>query len=195
MKFRSHFLGVLVLSLIMVTARAQEAKDKITLSGNVHCIDPLNGSLSSVVVFNITQGYGTSSNLEGSFAIEMAKSDTILFSTAEHKDYLYSLTRDDEFKDHEIKVVMVTDVIWLKTVTIIGAQNLEQFRRDVLSLDVPPGNQQLALPLVSKYASQLSTGDGQTDLVGPLTYLQKKFNRHDSMKKKVEQVKSFDRKE
>jgi predicted nuclease of predicted toxin-antitoxin system len=193
MKIKTQILVVLILAV--VTARAQEAKDRITLSGNIHCIDPVNGSLSSVIVYNVTQGYGTSSNQDGTFAIEMSKSDTILFATAEHKDYLYSLSKDDEFIDHEIKVVMVTDVVWLNTVTIIGAQNLEKFRRDVLSLDIPPENQQLVLPLVNKYARQLATGDGETDLVGPLTYLQKKFNRHDMMKKKVEQVKSFDHKE
>jgi hypothetical protein len=198
MKILKSILVVIFICLSSVYVSAQNTEPvepTILLTGKVNCIDPLNGTLAAVVVFNVSQGYGTITNMDGSFAIKMAEKDTIIFSTAEHKDYEYFIKEGEAFKDHEIHVVMVTDVVWLNTVTIIGAKSLEQFKRDVMALNLKQENQQLVLPLVNKYARQLATGDGETDLVGPLTYLQKKFNRHYSMKKKVEQVKFNDRKE
>ncbi len=180
------FFGV---NTIVFAQGYQPDTGQIVLSGQISCIHPLNGNLSQVVVFNVNQGSGTLSNPDGTFAIKMAKADTIIFSTAEHQDYKYFLGADEEFKDHSIKVVMVTDAIWLETVTIIGAQSLEQFKRDVLALDLPPEKRELALPVVNRYARQVATGKGETDLVGPLTYLQHKFSRHNYMKQKAGNLK------
>ncbi len=180
-----QFMLVMLWLVVGHASVAQDEEKQILLSGHINCIDPLNGTMARVVVYNINQGLGTMSNEDGTFAIPMAKTDTILFSTAEHKDYRYFLPAGQAFEDHKIEVVMLTDAIWLNTVTIIGAESLEQFKRDVLALD--PGQQdvELTLPLVNKYARQLSTGKGETDLVGPLTYLQNKFSRHYILKKKA----------
>jgi hypothetical protein len=179
-------LIILVFSVAIVSAQnTNKESSTITLSGKVNCVHPINGTLSMVIVFNKSQGFGTVSRQDGSFSIEMNKSDTIVFSTAEHQDYVYSLQDYDNYEDHSIDIVMVTDAVWLNTVTVIGAKSLEQFRKEILSLDIPQGNTNLALPVVSKYAKQLSTGDGGTDLVGPLTYLQHKFNKYNRLKKKV----------
>lgn len=163
----------------------KKAKPMILLSGEISCIDPLNGKMSSVMVFNISQGFGVISNQDGSFAIKMARKDTVMFSTTEHKDFYYIIEADKDFIDHTIEVTMLTDAIWLDAVTIMGQQSLEEFKREILSLDLPNGDNTMALPVVNKYAKQLVTGDGETDLVGPLTYLQNKFDKYYKMKKKV----------
>ncbi|MCF6361256.1 MAG: hypothetical protein L3J29_10910 [Cyclobacteriaceae bacterium] len=180
-----HTLFMIGFSSTLVVAQNSNAEPTITLSGKVNCVHPINGTLSLVIVFNKSQGYGAVSKQDGSFTIEMSKTDTIVFSTAEHQDYIYSLSEQEDFEDRSIEVVMVTDAIWLKTVTVIGQKSLEQFKQEILSLDVPQGNTTLALPVVSKYAKQLSTGDGETDLVGPLTYLQHKFSKYNRIKNKV----------
>ncbi len=191
MKFKSIYQLLLVLlvvgfSLTPVAAQGSENDEPtITLSGKVNCVHPINGTLSLVIVFNKTQGYGAVSKQDGSFSIKMSKSDTIVFSTAEHQDYVYYLKENDDFKNHSIDVVMITDAVWLNAVTIMGTKNLEQFKQEILGLNMPEGNINLALPVVNKYAKQLSTGNGETDLVGPLTYLQHKFNRYYNIKKKL----------
>jgi len=184
------FVMVFVIGFNATISLAQESTKKsaestILLSGKVNCIHPINGTLSLVIVFNKSQGHGAVSKQDGSFSIKMSKSDTIVFSTAEHQDYIYAAKENEEFIDHSIDVVMVTDAVWLNTVTIMGFQNLEQFKHEILSLDIPEGNTTLALPIVSKYAKQLSTGDGETVLIGPLTYLQNKFNRYNKIKQKL----------
>ncbi|MCF6353184.1 MAG: hypothetical protein L3J06_09260 [Cyclobacteriaceae bacterium] len=183
-------LLLIMLGFSTIMADAQNLTDEasaITLTGKVNCVHPINGTLSLVIVFNKSQGYGAVSKQDGSFSIKMNKSDTIVFSTAEHQDYVYYLSEIEKFKDHSIDVIMVTDAIWLNTVTVIGVKSLEQFKQEILSLDIPQGNVNLGLPVVSKYAKQLATGDGETDLIGPLTYLQHKFNRYNKLKKKVNQ--------
>ena len=172
----------------MVDAMAQRSATEaelIKLTGKISCYDPMNGTLASVVIYNINQGKGSISEEDGSFTIDMARTDTIVFSTAEHKDYSYVIEKDPDFIDHSIEVIMLTDAIWLDAVTIMGHQSLEQFKREILNLDIDSENSDLVLPIVSKYARQLSTGDGETDLFGPLTYLQNKFDRYYKMKRKV----------
>ena len=179
-------LLILGFSATFVVAQSKKVEPaKITLAGKVNCVHPINGTLSLVIVFNKTQGYGSVSKQDGSFSIKMSKSDTIVFSTAEHQDYVYTIDHSKKFENQTINVVMVTDAIWLNTVTVIGTQSLEQFKNEILSMDIPPGNTNIALPVVSKYAKQLATGDGETDLIGPLTYLQDKFSKYNRMKNKI----------
>ena len=186
------FKILFVLTLLCINStliKAQDTMEKepmILISGEVSCVDPLNGNLSSVMVYNISQGFGAITNQDGSFAIKMARNDTLMFSTAEHRDYYYLIEDDSDFKDHSIEVIMVTDAIWLEAVTIMGQKSLEEFKREILSMDIPQGNTELVLPVVNKYAKQLSTGAGETDLVGPLTYLHHKFDRYYKMRKRVE---------
>jgi len=184
---RALFILIMLgFSTIMVAAQGSKNNEStITLSGKVNCIHPINGTLSLVIVFNKTQGYGSVSKQDGSFSIKMDKSDTIVFSTAEHQDYVYTIDHSKKFENQTINVVMVTDAIWLNTVTVIGTQSLEQFKNEILSMDIPAGNTNIALPVVSKYAKQLATGDGETDLIGPLTYLQNKFSKYNRMKNKI----------
>lgn len=187
-KIIKSIIWVFIVCVCALRINAQDfmkQEPTIQLNGKVRCIDPLNGALSAVLVFNISQGYGTMSSVDGSFSIKMAKTDTIVFSTAEHKDYYYFLDQEKKFENHAIEVIMLTDVVWLDAVTILGYQSLEEFKKEILSLDIPQGNRDLALPIINKYAKQLTTGDGEIDLVGPLTYLQNKFDRYYKMRRRV----------
>jgi hypothetical protein len=181
---------VILLALFPVTlAIAQDVGNKektFELSGRINCINPINGTLSSVVIHNINKDIVTVSDEKGAFAIIMGEQDTIVFSTPEHLDYIYTLEDTEESKDHNIVVFMETDAIWLNTVTIIGLPSLERFKSEVLDLMLPSNQPDLALPVVNKYARQYASGDGETDLVGPLTYLQKKFSRYHRLKSKVD---------
>jgi len=104
-------LFVTAFSSAMVIAQNSNTESIITLSGKVNCVHPINGTLSLVIVFNKNQGYGAVSKQDGSFSIKMNKSDTIIFSTTEHQDYIYTLSGQEKFEGHFIDVVMVTDAM------------------------------------------------------------------------------------
>ncbi|HRJ80960.1 MAG TPA: hypothetical protein PLV21_03685 [Cyclobacteriaceae bacterium] len=82
---------------------------------------------------------------------------------------------------------MELDVIWLETIIIIGNQSLEEFKKEIMSLEASVDNRiDLVLPVVNKYAKQLSSGDGAFVLTGPLTYLGNKFRMYYLTRKRIE---------
>jgi len=160
-------------------------KGLISLTGKINCIDPINGTLSAVVVYNLNKEHGTMTDSDGAYAIQMSKNDTIMFSTAEHKEVLFYFKNDDKFEDRWFTFHMETDDVWLSTAEILGSSNLNQFKREILELDVSSGSMSLDLPVVDKYAKMGPLHAPEIDLEGPLTYLNRKFRRHNNFKNKV----------
>ncbi len=190
MKWSALFIMSFVFYSFVSVAQKDISEDSlIEISGRINCFDPLNGGLTAVSVYNISQHWGTVSDASGKYSIKMAKNDTIVFFTTEHKDYHYYLKKGDPFIDHEIDVYMETDAVWLEAVNIIGLSSLDEFKRDVLELEVTEDHVSLYLPTINKYAKQVADADEAPVLVGPLTYLQKKisaqFNRKKNMQKAV----------
>lgn len=180
------FVVVEVVFALKLEAGSGAGEDNfILVSGTVNCVHPLNGTLALVSVYNISKEWGTSSGPNGEFEIRMAKEDTIVFFTEAHKDYYYFLESSVEFKDHTIEVFMEPDAVWLETVDIIGISSLEEFKMDVLNMEVAENDISIVKPDLNQYAKELSTGKPAPILIGPLTYLQEKFSKQYRMKSKI----------
>lgn len=165
----------------------QNSDTLFLLRGNVSCRRLTAGPLSDVAVFNISKDSGVMSDSLGNFSIKMASGDTIVFSTTQHRDYIFYLRENDKQEDLFIEIEMEPDVIWLETVTIMGNQSLEEFKREIMLLETSTDDRvDVVLPVVSKYAKQLSSGDGAFVLTGPLTYLGNKFRMYYKTRKKIE---------
>ncbi len=160
--------------------------DLIVVSGNVNCVDPVNGKMTLVSIYNISKEWGTYSGSNGEFEIKMGKYDTIMFFTAEHQDFNYFLQDNDKFDDHFVTIFMEPDAIWLETVNIIEISLLEEFKMDVLNMEVAKGNISIVDAARNKYAKELSTGKPLPVLIGPLTYLQRKFSKQYMMKMQMQ---------
>jgi len=161
-------------------------KQLISLTGKINCVNPINGSLSAVVVYNLSKEHGTMTDSEGAYAIQMSKNDTIMFSTAEHKEVLFYFKDDDKFEDRRFTFHMETDDVWLSTAEILGSSNLNQFKKEILELDVSSGNMSIDMPVVDKYIKMTPLNAPEIDLEGPLTYLNRKFRRHNTLKNKIQ---------
>ena len=183
---RLFILMVVVVFAFELKAESGLGEDNlITIKGTVHCVDPLNGTLALVSIYNTSKEWGTISGPNGEFEIRMGKEDTIVFFTEAHNDYQYFLTSTDEFEDQSIDVLMEPDAIWLETVDIIGISTLEEFKMDVLNMEMTEKDISIVKPDLNKYEKQLSTGKPKPVLIGPLTYLQEKFRKQYRMKKKI----------
>ena len=183
---RLFILMVVVVFAFELKAESGLGEDNlITINGTVHCVDPLNGTLALVSIYNTSKEWGTVSGPNGEFEIRMGKEDTIVFFTEAHKDYQYFLTSNDVFEDQRIDVLMKPDAIWLETVDIIGISALEEFKMDVLNMEMTENDISIVKPDLNKYAKQLYTGKPKPVLIGPLTYLQEKFRKQYRMKKKM----------
>lgn len=190
-------IAVFGVSGLIKTSMAQNKPNKdtlIVLSGQVNCLKPERGILAGVTVFNLNKEWGTLSNADGTFSLRMGKKDTIIFTTPQHQDYKYYLKKDSKFKDHSIEITMEPDAIWLETVTVLGNQTLEEFKMEVIQLNAPIEDEVIVVsPIVSKYAKQLATGEGELILTGPLTYLSKKVGRYQKLKNRIEGKKDQDK--
>lgn len=182
------------LGMTVVAQDVTNNESLIVLRGQVSCLKPERGLLPDVTVFNQTKDWGVLTDVDGTFSLEMGRYDTIIFSTALHQDYIYYLKSDSEFADHSLEITMEPDAIWLETVTIVGNQTLEEFKKEIFELGTFADDEvSITTPVISKYAKQLATGDGELVLVGPLTYLSKKFGRYHRVKKNIEDRKKSDR--
>ena len=171
----------------MMDALAQaniEDSKLIKITGKVHCINPINGAMSIVVIYNRTRDIIAISRDDGSFSINMGRYDTLIFSSPEHLDYTYQLPTDDDFQNKNLNVFMKTDGIWLDVVTIVGYPSIEKFKMAVMNNEISATAPEIYLPEIDKYIKQNTTGDGEFDLKGPFTYLHEKFSRYKNLKKK-----------
>lgn len=174
--------------LQMKIAASQDLQERtITLRGKVICTKPFRGALENVAVFNTSKNSGTLTDKDGNLTLKMGQYDTIIFSTQQHKEYVYFLQKNETFGDKVLEVIMEPDTIWLDAVTVTGTRTLEEFKDEVLQLNITSDDKvSLALPVIDKYAKQFATGNGSLDLKGPLTYLTGKFSRDYMRRKRIE---------
>ncbi|SMG22964.1 CarboxypepD_reg-like domain-containing protein [Marivirga sericea] len=163
---------------VVITLVTKAQKSEITLSGIISCDNSLNEPLSAVHVFNKNTKKGTLTDKNGEFSISMKKQDTIIFSTVQHVEKIYTIEKGKSFDNKHIEITLEEDTVWLEAVTVMGFKRLEDFKQQILQMKLPDDDVSLALPTVDKYAKQNYTGDGQYEIRGPLTYLLNKIHTY-----------------
>jgi hypothetical protein len=175
MKIRTGVL--LIISIFFFNDLKSQDQPVVIISGIVSCNDSSIGILENVNIFNKQSNRGTITNNEGEFEIEMGKNDTLLFSTIQHKEEIFTFPQNEEFTDKNIQVVMTLDTVILDVITVMGVKSFEAFKQELLQLKLEDNDISLALPVVDKYAKQHATGVGAYEIKGPLTYVLNKFQR------------------
>jgi len=149
----------------------------VKISGIVYNDDNIHSPLSDVAIFNWRLAKGTISNSKGEFIIEMKQNDTLVFSTVQHMDEKFFFRKNQVFENQEVSIQLKTDTIFLNMISIMGNGNYEEFKRELLDMEMPEGDHSLALPVVNKYAEEYSTGEAAIKINGPLTYLYHKIRK------------------
>ena len=155
-------------------AVAQEKKS-VTISGFIFDEDSSHRALPDVAIFNKTKRRGTISNESGQFSIEMDRTDTLVFSTVQHLDEVFFFSENEPFENRILTIEMKMDTIWMNVITVMGNGNYQEFKRELLALEMPDDDHSLALPIVNRYAEEYSTGNASIKIHGPLTYLSNKI--------------------
>lgn len=174
MKFK--LMIAVCVGLFSALSAVAQNDETVKIAGIILDADNGNGALRDVAIFNKNQRRGTISNEKGRFVIEMRQNDTIVFSTVQHMDEEFFFGKDRPFVDQVLSIQLKTDTIWLNTISVMGNGNFQDFKRELLALEIPENNQSLALPIVNRYAEQYSTGEAAIRIHGPLTYLSKKIS-------------------
>ena len=178
-RLTTHFCRLSILLVVLASANTVKAQNTktVTISGIVFCEDSIMGTLSDVNIFNQNRSTGSITNESGEFSIQIGQNDTLIFSTVQHEDELFYFKENEPFEDMVISVPMKMDIIWVDVVSVIGKGNYEEFKRELLGMDMPDYNPSMALPIVNRYAEEYSTGEGAIKIHGPLTYLSKKIRQ------------------
>lgn len=166
---------VIAVALFIGTMTFAQNEPTVTVSGVIFCEDSIMGTLPDVAVYNKNRKTGTISNSLGEFSIKMAKNDTLIFSTVQHSDAHFFFSSDEKFADRVITVAMEMDNIYIDVVSVMGKGNYEQFKRELMALDLTADEPDFALPIVNKYALEYKEGEGAIKIRGPLTYLSNKI--------------------
>lgn len=173
MKKSASFI-LLFICFSTLTMYAQN--EVITLSGTIISKEEHKKAIPFVNVYNKSTKEGTISDTEGQFSIQIGKNDTILFSTVQHIEQEYYIKEGEFFHDKNIVIDLHQDTIWLKTVSVMGFKEYDEFKKEVIALKLPHENISYAMPTINKYAKQHATGEGAIELKEPLTYLLEKMN-------------------
>ena len=155
--------------------KAQGADEVRMLTGIVLCSEDSVMYLENVTIYNKRNGKGTTTDKTGHFKIEMNPTDTIVFSTVQHREQYFFLDHASSFPEHGIEIQMQQDTVYLEVVSIIGFKNYMQFKKELLQLDLSDEEVNMHLPLINNYARQYATEVQAFELKGPLTYLGKKI--------------------
>lgn len=157
--------------------KAQGSDEVRMLTGIVLCSEDSVMYLENVTIYNKRNGSGTTTDKNGHFEIDMIQTDTIVFSTVQHREQYFFLDHASSFPEQGIEIQMRQDTVYLEVVSIIGFNKYQQFKEELLQLDLSDEDVDMHLPLINKYARQYATEVQAYELKGPLTYLGKKIRK------------------
>ena len=125
------YIGLLFIGIICLTSlsvKAQDNKDKITLTGIVLKMDSIV-PIPNTSIFVKSTHMGVHSNEHGLFSIMVQKGDTIVFTSVGNKTTFYVVP--DTLKGDHYSIIqhMPINNIKLKTVEITSWPSLEQFNK------------------------------------------------------------------
>jgi len=124
-------------------AAAQDAEDKVLLTGVVLSGDPLVPVPNTNIIIQ-NKNTGTASNENGVFSFYTEVNDTIVFSAVGFKDGQYIVPNELDQDHYSIVQIMTNDTIWLQETIIFPWKDYETFGEELLTMTPPPSDEQLA---------------------------------------------------
>ena len=133
--FLLFFLVFAVQNIVL----GQTLKRVIQLSGIILAEDSITGGLPGVHIYVPKAGRGTSSLRNGYFSMAVLVGDSVVISSVGYGRQHWIIP-DSAPEFYTVIVEMVTDVTYLKEVTIMPFPTEEVFKQAVLALNVPIDN-------------------------------------------------------
>lgn len=183
---------VLFLACLCWTAKAQTVK----ISGSV--VDAQSKEPVPLVnIYTKSMTKGTATDEHGHFLITINRSDTLIFSSVGFENYLFHLKEDArETMDYfEVVIEMNPKTYELDPVKVTAYPSIEQFKHDVLALDIPTEEKGIKLEIPKGYklppdGAVLPNGNGLSGGVGvSISAIYDAFSRETKQRKKMKAYK------
>lgn len=127
-----------------------------------------------VTVYNKMRQRGITSDVSGKFLINFQPGDSIIFQSLGFENFVWSV---DEVNTNELNVVirMQPKTYELKSVDVIAFKTAEDFKKHILSMDMPE-EKKLEIPGLD-IVKQENYGEGKMVISGPVSFLYNSFSR------------------
>lgn len=184
------------LAAIMLTCVVQlvGAQSQVKISGSV--IDSKTKEpVPFVHVYTKSLSAGTNTNEHGKFTVQIDKADTLVFSAVGFDKYFFSLRQDDVRSYYDVVIELDFKTYELEPVKVTAYKDIEQFKKDILALDIPTRKKELKIdiprnarlyndPRLNNHLGN-DMGGGVV-MQGPIDALYNAFSRQGRQLKKVD---------
>lgn len=173
-------LSVILFLLFGLLAQSQSDKQSIKFYGEVY--DDLGKTMVHAHILNISTNFGTLTNKDGMFLIDVFPEDSLRITSVGYKNKLLLIPYLNEDKIQR-KIILYLDTISLSEAIIYPyPATIEALKREMLTLELEEDTLQIDLHL--EMAGITPAPQTGVIISGPITALYNKFSRHAKIQQK-----------
>lgn len=189
------FLSLTLFILFLLTSSSSFAQKYVMIKGQVWNI--LGEELVGAHAYNVTNRYGTFTDLNGIFNIVAIPGDSIRVSMIGYKPYKMRLPKKLEANQYKLDITLLSDTILLRTAEIKPyPATYEELRREFVKLRVPDEKLlgRTYIPKIDYGSKYANPAGGGIVLPGPFSLLYNAFSKEAKELKKMNLILDRDRK-
>lgn len=174
---------------ILIGTEEIKAQNSIKIVGKV--VERQSGEpVPSVHIYTKTLQRGAVTDEYGNFSISMQREDTLIFSSVGYERYTFSITQKDHQTNYEVVIKMDVKSYELEPVNVNAYQSLDEFKKDILDLNLPKESKGFELNIPRGYTLPPERpGDENLNpsvvARGPVSALYNAFSREAKERKKL----------
>lgn len=183
---QNSFYLLSIIIVILSCGNSAWAQSGIKVSGTV--IDSeTKEPVPFVNIYTRSLSGGTITNDLGKFDLTINKTDTLVFSAVGFDKYFFSLKQDDIRANYEVVVELNFKTYELEPVKVTAFRDLEQFKQDILDLNIPAKQNELTLNIPkTKYAPSPEGGAPGVVVTGAISALYNQFSKEGKELRKLD---------
>lgn len=182
--FTHIILFILLLASTLLAAQDRSTDSLFYFKGKVVDAEDMSG-LYNAHIINKTRQTGTVSALDGSFRVASRLGDTLSLSIIGYHKATIIIKEKHLNRETPVLIPMRFDLVDMEAVTIYG-KTFEQFRQDFKTLRITPKTiNAMTMRNLDEEMGVLGPSSA-TGLSGPIQFLYDKFNKTESLRRKLQ---------
>ena len=183
---KAIYYGCTALALTLLTNIAWAQSSGIKISGTV-IHSETKEPVPYVNVYTKSLYGATITDNSGKFLITIQKADTIVFSAIGFDKYFFSLKQEDIRANYEVTIELNYKTYELEPVKVTAYRDLEEFKQDILNLDIPTKQKGITLNIPkTKYAPTPQDGNPGVVVTGAISALYNTFSKEGKELRKLD---------
>lgn len=175
---------ILILFFLTVTSFQGIAQEKtVEISGTIVEAES-KAPVPYVHVVNQNTGKGTISNTEGRFWVQIAKTDTLLFSAMGFESYAFTIKKHVNSDKLDVTIELNTSTMELQPVKVFAYKDEQALKRALIAMELPLEQKQSFTSGWTNTKKNIPAGGG-ISIGGPVSALYNVFSKKHKANKKL----------